>query len=644
MGKIVLLDKDVSEKIAAGEVVERPLSVVKELVENSIDAGSTAITVEIKKSGKTYIRITDNGSGIEGEDILLAFRRHATSKVREAEDLEDIGTLGFRGEALASISAVSNVELITRTEDEEQGRRIVVKGGEVLKNGATGCAKGTTIIVSDLFYNTPVREKFMKSDASESSLIIDFMTQMALAYPDIKVMLINNGNTVFSTSGKGDRFETVITLSSVEFGSKLILLENRMKLDSEGAEKINIEGYVSNIGESRNSRKGQIFFVNGRVVNSKVLERAIDEAYSDKLFKGRYPVAYLFLDIPGHLVDVNIHPNKREIRFFDDNLIIDFVSASIKETLQAKFAIPNMDIQEATKGTKNIFITKPKPLTESQKTLHEIRKIIKPGTVQDFSIKKEKENDKPMETQLDIKSAFQEFSKETDRISDDLVEFKDENEKIDIERIRIKEDSIATSYGKEMEKLDFGSLVIKGTVFGTYNIAYNDEELFLIDQHAAHERVNFERILREFNKSEVNVQPIMVPFIISVSLSQYENSRIWMEQLSNFGFEIEDFGPLTFKVIGIPTFLNLSEAESFVNNFLDGTFEGEVNLDEGTLDKIASKACKASVKANYILKEQEIAVLLQDLSRCNNPFTCPHGRPTLIKFTKEDIEKKFKRT
>ncbi len=732
MGIIRLLDKHVAEKIAAGEVVEKPISIVKELVENSIDAKATSIVVEIKKSGKTYIRVTDNGSGISKEDIPLAYIRHATSKVSTAEDLEGISTLGFRGEALASISAVSSTEIFSKTKESRMGYRVRVKGGELIEETGIGCPDGTTVIVKDLFYNTPVRLKFLKSDATESGMIIDFMTQIALAYPDIKVQLINNENTVFSTTGRGDRLETIIKLSNHDFGKKLVYIEDSFKLDLDKDEVLQMTGYISNIGESRSSRKGQMFFVNGRVVSSKILERAIDEAYREKLPKGRYPAVYLFLTIPPNLIDVNIHPNKREIRFFDDEKIVELLGKGIKDALQVKVAIPNVDnsndvnnkgtvlfahssklkIDEPKLREIEDLVKKPKEPLEKSHDIDEINnklgensipteskealdresselnknKYVKPKIELEEDIYDENKREQlDLTTLLNeaVKSSAQQvgennrFSANSEEnhseirltaTSDSGVssqrkanETNSENQKLNSNQIinnHLEENnnySLSNNqpanndqYNKEgMEsfdvKMNFESLEIVGRVFGTYLILAEEETMYMVDQHAAHERVNYEKMLAEFKKGNKNLQQIMVPIIITVLPSQYENSSIWVEILENFGYEIGDFGPNTFKISGIPSFLTLGEAELFARDFLDSQ-EDNIDLsDEVVLDKLAQKACKASIKANDSLKNEEIKSLLKQLTYCNNPFTCPHGRPTFLKYTKAQIEKGFRR-
>ncbi len=675
MGIIRVLDKDVAEKIAAGEVVERPISIVKELVENCIDAEATSVVIEFKKSGKSYIRVTDNGKGMESEDLPLAFLRHATSKVSTAKDLEGIDTLGFRGEALASISAVSHTEIISKTKESESGRRVIVKGGQLVDDSPIGCPEGTTVIVKDLFFNTPVREKFLKSDASESSQIIDFITQIALAYSNVKFHLINNGTTVFTTAGNGNKLETISILYDHELGKKLVNVEKTNDLIGNSGEKIKITGYVSNIGETRSSRKSQIFFVNGRVITSKIIEKAIDEAYREKLAKGRFPLAYLFIEISPNLIDVNIHPNKREIRFYNDEIVQRTITEAIKETLTYKEAIPSMNTKKTLYGNSELLSGNSEIINKKiGENLYEINKIIEA----DRQIKEEKKlntttteqkelNQIDMNTLLEINKEIIEGKEEKEEDSKtnnavrvkNSVEFNDINKSNkqdntnNIEKFEKQDNTNNTEKFKEQDNttsaekpkaqdnrndikqgIFFEELNYQGTLFSTYLIFTDDENMYLIDQHAAHERVNYENMLKSFCQGKVDMQPIMIPVMINIATAQYENISQWKKPLDNFGFDIEDFGPNTIKVTGIPYFFTMEESELFINNFFDNLTE-EIDLtDEITLEKVAEKACKASVKAKQNLRNDEIKALLKDLDKCKNHLTCPHGRPTLIKYIK----------
>lgn len=619
---IKLLLKSVSDKIAAGEVVERPSSVVKELVENSIDSGATSIIVEIKKGGSSYIRVTDNGSGIPKDEVELAFTRHATSKISTAEDLDNMITLGFRGEALASIAAVSITEIITKTSDKKTGTKVILEAGKVLENKAIGAPDGTTVIVEDLFFNTPARRKFMKSNASESNKIIDLMKNIALAYPKIKIRMVSNDSVLFSTPGTGERLDVITTLSGRQLTEKLIVIDTL-------GEDISLEGYVSGPGELRSSRKEQIFFVNGRVVDSKVIEKAIAIAYKERLFEGRYPIAYLFIEMNPNLLDVNIHPNKREVRFDDDEKVISFLSESIKEAIIKKIAIPEIDAKKSIVGISkaeeefneqnNKYVNTP----DAKNIFSEKNKIQESfGPRKDIApFKKESDNTVAVQSRFNMKQILSDFKQENELI----------NEKASQIKQIIKEENSTDNV--------FDDLRILTTIFDTYIICADDDAMYLIDQHAAHERIHYEEILNRMKRSRVEKQSIMIPITFTCIKSDEE----WILPLENFGFTIEEFGPSTYVAKEIPTFFNLEEAEVFLKDYISEIDEN-TDFQSATLkDRMATKACKAAVKAHDHLKDDEIATLIKDLEKCENPYSCPHGRPTFIKLSRYEIEKKFNR-
>lgn len=613
---IKLLEKKVADKIAAGEVVDRPLSVVKELVENSIDAGSTGIVVEIKKGGKAYIRVSDNGCGINADEVIIAFKRHATSKITEAEDLDSIQTLGFRGEALASIAAVSRTELITKTSDAKTGTSIAVEGGETAGISPIGCDEGTTVIVRDLFYNVPARYKFMKSDNAEASLITEFVSQMALAYPDIKFKLINNDSVQFLTQGKGDRYNSILTIYSSSIGKSLVPVEY------ENGE-MKLEGYVSNVGESRNSRKNQIFFVNGRVVSSKVMDTAVKNAYKERLFMGRFPIAFLFLTVKPDTLDVNIHPNKKEIRFDDDKSVELFVTEAIKQALSTKEAAPavSADILQQLSPKPELKINTAMPKSAESETMPEnqaaepdnTEAVPKPEP-QKIIIGGEQENN----TQLNVKQLLS-----TMRESSELRE-----------NTSIIKPAVSRPF-------EFSSLTIRGTVFATYIIAEDESDMYLIDQHAAHERIFYEKLIKQFETETKLHQPVLMPLMFDLPTSVTDTA--WQNVLFNMGYTIEQFGERTYRITEIPMFMDISEAEDFVKDFIS-SINDDTNLkSQKTIDTIASKACKSAVKANDSLSDIEIRQLIADLAACENPFSCPHGRPTFIKLGRYQIERMFRR-
>ena len=627
---IKVLDKQVADKIAAGEVVDRPLSVVKELVENAIDAGASSVVIEIKNGGKTYIRVTDNGCGIRQSEASTAFQRHATSKITTDKDLESIETLGFRGEALASIAAVSRTELITKTADEKMGTKLHIDGGHIAENLPTGCPDGTTVIITDLFYNTPARLKFMKSDGTESGLIIDFVSQIALAYADINIRLINNGNILFSTQGKGDRYNSILTVYSKEIGKQLIPFHAEK-------EYLMLEGYVSNPAMSKTTKRSQIFFVNGRVISSKIMDQGVTNAYFDKLFEGRHPVAFLFLRSAPEKLDVNIHPNKKEVRFDDEKFVSNFITETIRCALMSKEAMPEVKSQ-------NIFkVNQQKPLIQSDDAVqHESIKVIK-----------------LQEPQVGIKSLLSIYRSEMENIPNQLkienplnqlemehAHTSPEEKKSVVGGLPISDSTVQTSYKSDLKTpkpFDFTNLKFIGSIFATYITAVDEDCFYLIDQHAAHERIFFEQLLRQYQDAEKLQQTIMIPFVVNTTYAISESSYDWLDTLTAFGFEIEEFGPKSYIVKAVPAFMELSEAQDFIEYFLDNITEDTDLENMAKIEKITSNACKSAVKAHDLLSEEEIKQLISDLSRCENPYSCPHGRPTFIKMSIHEIERLFKR-
>ena len=630
--RIAELPKHVADKIAAGEVVDRPLSIIKELVENAIDAGATSVIIEIKNGGKTYIRITDNGSGIEKDDVALAFKRHATSKVQNASDLDRITTLGFRGEALASIAAVSRTELITKTPDAKIGVSLKLEGGEIVEKNDIGCPEGTTVIIEDLFFNTPARMKFMKTDATESTLIIDFVSKMALAYPDIKMRLINNGNILFSTPGKGDIYANILTIYSKEIGDKLIHVQ-------EGEGELSLEAYVSPPSYTKTNRRHQIFFVNGRYINSKVMEKAISEAYKEKLFEGRYPVAFLFLKIDPERLDVNIHPNKKEVRFEDERAILEFLVRAIRKNLNTKDAIAEIK-------QENIFKMNRPPVDKPVNSMPPAGKIEK----------------MPLETRLtETRDPVAEPARIniTDMGTTGIQQVAEKvvaEEQVDIKKLLFEErqaentkvlekPEVYQTAQEEQRGIDrvFEEMEIMGTLFGTYIAGIHEDVFYLIDQHAAHERIFYEQLLAQYEGEEKLQQPILLPFVVNVTYAVKNDVQDWLDFLGNMGYIIEEFGPKAFIIKGIPMFMELEEAQSLIDYFMDNIAQGKDLKDQKKLDKIITNACKKAVKAHDVLDIKEIHQLMKDLGKAKNPYHCPHGRPTLIKMSKYEVEKMFKR-
>lgn len=634
---IKVLEKNIADKIAAGEVIERPVSIVKELIENSIDAGASSIIVEIKNGGKSYIRVTDDGCGIAEEEVETAFLRHATSKIETVTDLDAIGTLGFRGEALASIGAVTRTEILTKRREAKTGRRVLLHGGETLANEKTGCPDGTTMIVTDLFYNTPARLKFMKSDSAESGLIIDLVSQVALAYKNIKFRLINNGNILFSTQGDGNRFNTIARIY------KNIDPKNLTPISWEEG-KLKLEGYISTPAMSRTTRSSQIFFVNGRVVSSKVIERGLEEGYRERLFDGRHPVAFLFLETDPADLDVNIHPNKKEVRFDYEAEIVRFVSRAVQNALGTKEGIVNVG---------NIFKDKDSTAKEDEKKEKQvdIKTLLSSmpagGTkVKDSaSLPYNKKVTVPPEPERTVKAASSVRTLgNKSHLPQSILAADDIPEKIETpEPVLPAEEPHLTIEAPRLKPFDFDELTVTGTIFNTYITATDENSFYLIDQHAAHERIFYEKLVGEYEREEKLRQPIMIPLMLNTTAAVDETKYTWFNALEKMGFTLEEFGQNTYRVTEIPTFMDISEAEDYLNFFMDNVGNGTNLRNTVVINKLIMKSCKSAVKAHDVLSMDEIKALIKDLKNCVNPFSCPHGRPTFIRLTQYEIERLFKR-
>lgn len=617
---IRILDSFISDKIAAGEVIERPLSIVKELVENSIDAGATQIIVEIRNGGKSYIRITDNGCGIPAEEVEIAFERHATGKIQNLEDLGHIETLGFRGEALASICAISRLTIYTRVPETSLGTKLEIQGGRVCGKEPTGINSGTTMVVEDVFYNTPARRKFMRSDAAEASAIIDFVQKMALYYAGISFQMMNNGKSVLSTSGSGDPREAITRIYPGKDFAQLMEINGKY-----------VHGYISDPGTTRTNRNGQIFFVNGRYIRSDVIEKGLMDGYGDRIFSG-HPVAVLFLAVPPETIDVNIHPNKKEIKFLEAKEIKADVAAAVQTVIGSKEAVPEATLKAAspdaeTSGAKAVK-TSPSGGEGKSEQLG-LRDFLERKKHPEISEK----HIPATETVYDI-SSFDRNGRAGGNGRPSQVQ---ENP------IDYGKTSIAIQPPKQTP-FDFGELKVAGYVFDAYIITQAGENLFILDQHAAHERILYEKLIRQYNEREQLPQDILTPLLLNVSGEIYHGERKWMEVLERTGYDIGDFGGNTFIVKGIPPYMTLSEAERFAKDIMEQQ-ENEVHLHQNApvVDKLIMHSCKAAVKANDVLSEREIRDLLDTLSKCVNPFSCPHGRPTFIRISRYELERSFKR-
>ncbi|MBE5828895.1 MAG: DNA mismatch repair endonuclease MutL [Butyrivibrio sp.] len=649
------LDKNTIDQIAAGEVVERPSSVVKELVENSIDCGATAITVEIKGGGIDMIRVTDNGSGIEKSQIRKAFKRHATSKLKSIDDLYTIHSLGFRGEALSSISSVAQVDLITKTEDELVGTRYCINGGEEAAFEDIGAPKGTTLIVRNLFYNTPARKKFLKTAQTEASYIGDVMEHLALDNPTISFRFINNKDDKFSTSGNGDLKEIIYRIYGRDISVSLLPIkatENGMIL----------EGYLGEPVLNRSNRNFEIFFVNGRYIKDKVMSKALEEGYKEYLMMHKFPFAVLHLRMDPADVDVNVHPAKLEVRFNNQVRLHEFIRQSVESVLKNHEMIPDALLSEKEdkiESRKEAEIREQTDEPSQQKKAPEIEKEKAPEPFETLRFEEHKiSSDTPIYAKgvkaEPVKIEDSNKSAVWTRIfgdSDGSVAEKNENPSpiiksenaIVVEKKPVQLDLFEE---KVLTKDNVKEYQILGQLFGTYWIIAYKDKMLLVDQHAAHEKVNYERMIKRFKSGEMLSQMVNPPVIVALTSAEEELFLNYRQYFEKLGFNIENFGGREYAMRAIPVDLFGCESEKEMFTEILDELSHETNLDR-TPDvinyKIASMACKASVKGNTRMSVMEMEALLDELLTLDNPYNCPHGRPTIISMTKYEIDKKFKR-
>lgn len=655
-GIIHVLDSETIDKIAAGEVVEKPSSVVKELVENAIDSGADKIAVEIKEGGISFIRVTDNGCGIAKEDLEPAFLRHATSKIQSAEDLNSISSLGFRGEALSSISAVSQVEMITKKQNNMLGTRVCCNGGVLEAPEDIGAPDGTTVLVRNLFYNTPVRKKFLHSSTTEGSYIYELMQHIALSHPEVSISFIQNGQTRFFTSGNNNLKDVIYRL----YGKDTIQQILPVDADRDG---IHIHGFIGKPVLGRATRNYETFFVNGRYVKSKVISSAVEEGYKTFLMQHKYPFAILHFTIDGEDIDVNVHPTKMEIRIMNPIPFCAFVKETVASVLnevslirnytdvdseKEAVKVPNVshapepfeknrlkmtdcdiagantNLQKNTQDTQNIQGVQD---AQSIQPLQNMQNIVREQT--DYQINKIIGNSIPRQTI--IAGNY--------KTGDNIIK----HEQTPI----IKKAEQMELFSRALEEADDNTLTglkIIGQVFETYWIVEFEDNIYFVDQHAAHEKVNYEEFVDKLNKKQNATQMLMPPLVISLSMPEMDIYHKYQDYFVKLGFEIEPFGGDELSIRGIPTDLYGTDAKDLFLTVLDELAESPVR---GTPDvillKIASMSCKAAVKGNQKISYEEAKVLLKRLFSLENPYHCPHGRPTMFSMSKQEIDKKIKR-
>ena len=722
MAIINLLDKDTINKIAAGEVIEGPAAVVKELVENAIDADANSVTVEIKDGGTSLIRVTDNGKGIGSDDIKAAFLPHATSKIKTADDLTLVSSLGFRGEALASIAAVSEVEVLTKTADEISGIRYVINGGKEEANEPVGTPEGTTFVVRNIFYNTPARKKFLKTAATEGRYVGEVMEHMAVSHPEIAFKFILNGQVKLQTMGNGSLKDVLFYIYGKETTANIIPVNNP---DAEGelVNGLSVRGYIGKPSLTRGNKEYENYFINGRFIKNKVITRAIEDAYKSFLMQHRFPFTCLLISVDSSLVDVNVHPAKLEVRFSDTESLYRLIFHEVDNALRKKDLLPDMGIKQvpdkqplvrefksASKSEKSEGymipdIPMPEPFEKSRQG--EWKKELKPVFKQESFVAEKAKRDeaspliksevyapladtpdsvvdsyelnKSLENKNEI--SFDNVNKgeisNTENLSSTFVEnnakilknvqiesveeagtaykkilyFGEEETTIKSDSTTVEQDSNVVDdlspkdfKGGILAKKALPDIKIIGQIFGTYWIMEYDGSVYMIDQHAAHEKVMYEKFVKEILANKVTSQNLLPPVVVTLSGSQRQIAEEISDHLHKLGFEIEPFGGNEYVIKAVPTELfGISEKEMFFDIIDQYSLEGKKATPDTVLSKLATMACKAAIKGNMNISLLEAKALIEELMSLDNPYNCPHGRPTMIFMSKSDVEKKFKR-
>lgn len=604
MPQIKLLPKNIAELIAAGEVVERPASVIKELCENSIDAKATVITVEIKNGGVTFMRVTDNGCGINKDDVRTAFLRHATSKISTKEDLESISSLGFRGEALASVAAVSKVELLT-ADNSFSGTKYVICGGEEKEFFETGCPKGTTIIIKDLFYNTPARMKFLKKDVTEGNTVSAIIDRLALSHPEISFKFIRDGKMVLNTSGDGKLISAIYSVLGKDFSSNLIDVTDTVN-------NIKVSGYVCSPFSCRANRNGQYFFVNNRYVRSGTMLAALEQAYKNSTMVGKFPACVLFISIPYETVDVNVHPAKTEIRFSDERIVFDAIYKSVKNALHSKDEIPTFSS---------------KPLEPFEKDKAEQSRF-------EFSLKEENKNNNLINFTLNKEEILNNKEKVviTEEISSKAV-LKDENQFNNL----VNNESFKEKQTKETEEIDEFSLKYIGEAFATYIIVQYKDCVYFIDKHAAHERI----IFNELNV-KINEQLLLVPVLVKLNGEDYSIIVENIEKLKDYGIVLDDFGEGQVMLRAVPSVIT-ENFEDLIYEISDKLRNFKRPISNKEEDILHTISCKAAIKSHDYSTKDELLLLAKKVLSNKDVMYCPHGRAVAFSLSKQNIEKQFGR-
>ena len=632
---INILDKGTIDKIAAGEVVERPASIVKELLENSIDAGSSSITVEIKNGGIDLIRITDNGCGIDSKEVKTAFLRHATSKIVSDKDLISIKSLGFRGEALSSIAAVSRCEIITKTRDELTGVRYYMEGGVEVEFEEIGAPDGTSIIIRDIFYNTPARRKFLKTASTEGAHISELVEKMAMSNTDIAFKFISNNQVKLQTNGNGNLKDIIYQLYGKEISKALCAVD----YEKDG---VKIKGVIARPEVTRSSRSLENIFVNGRYIKDNIISKAVEDGFGDRLMQHQYPFCALSFYLEG--VDVNVHPRKMEVRFSDGNHIYNCTKEAVEEIFKLQSSIREVPVGKDTANEKKVFINTPEPFENRRRDI-DFNKSAKSDEIQ-WTIPKET-NYNPQNDYALLKDDVSNNS--SDKSTGYYRDFEYAAGARDVSKDSSSE-ADTLSARQSASQLSFFDTEAKkyikviGQVFDTYWIVQLKNEMYIIDQHAAHEKVMYERLLKESKDNNISSQMINPPIIVTLTDLEQDVLIKHMDEFRAAGFDIEEFGGKEYKINSIPNiFPSIPKAELFNEMLADSTNYDIISPSELILAKTASMACKAAIKGNMRISLMEANDLFDELLSLDNPYNCPHGRPTIIKMSKQEIEKKFKR-
>lgn len=702
MSKIHVLDPLISNKIAAGEVVEKPASVIKELVENAIDAGSKNITIEIKGGGKTYIRVSDDGHGIESEDMLTAFQRHATSKITDIEDIYKIQSLGFRGEALASIASVSHIELISKVEDQEFGEKLSLAGGKILSRESVGASKGTTIVMKDLFFNTPARLKFLKSDGAEQNAISSIVNKLALSHTAISFKYIINDRITFKTPGSGDLKDAVYEIFGKSVSSELIPFE----MDDESGLKAS--GLLSTIHYNRGNRQLQVVFVNGRYVVNKVVSESLELAYKGLVPLHRHPVCFIFLELDPQTVDVNIHPSKTEIKFHNENQIKQVLYSALRKTINSYNQVPQESLKKVDVFSRPLPETKEESVSTNaiNKAPEEVIKnpsldktaISKETSLANNLVRESINTRKPTpvptretvnnmtsseasdpnkthqvtESPLDIlyKSVHEETETKADLSTMTLERPSQESEspkqytsnvahksktkvveppkgnQYSIKDVLVRETvdntETKTEYLPDGQSV-YDDLTYVGQAFATYLLFQKEKQLYFIDQHAAHEKIMYEAFREKYKKRQMEAQMLLDPITLSMTYNEQEMLLNNLDAFSRLGFDIEAFGVNDIIIRSVPILFDRPAGKEFIEEIMDqiGDYSDLSSLQD---ERIIMQSCKAAIKAHQRVDQLEREQMLKDLRNLEDPYTCPHGRPIIIAIHEYEIERKFKRS